>query len=99
MVSEKFRAPLLGFRVDTGRFPTTVEGFHALLEAPDAFADSWNGPYIEKLPMDPWGNEIKYGLLEENGCVYKIWSTGPSPVDPGDDIVFLFCDPESGSDV
>ncbi|MDH3647578.1 MAG: type II secretion system major pseudopilin GspG [Gammaproteobacteria bacterium] len=43
------------FRLHAFRYPTTDEGIEALVSAPggDA-ADRWKGPYLPKLPKDPW---------------------------------------------
>ena len=47
------------YELDNGGFPTTDEGLSALLAKP-ASANNWNGPYLERKPIDPWGREYKY---------------------------------------
>ena len=47
------------YELDNGSFPSTNEGLNALLGKPSS-AQSWNGPYLEKKPLDPWGREYKY---------------------------------------
>lgn len=48
------------YRLDVGRYPTTLEGLGALLVKP-ASAKKWNGPYLKKeVPLDPWGNPYVY---------------------------------------
>ena len=47
------------FEVDNGRYPTAEEGLKALIEAP-ADAKNWHGPYVKKLPDDPWGHPYVY---------------------------------------
>ena len=52
--------PLDQFRLDLGRYPTTVEGLEALNTAP-AIAPDWSGPYLKKgIPADPWGRPYTY---------------------------------------
>jgi len=47
------------YELDNGVFPSTGEGLNALLVKPGS-ARNWNGPYLEKKPLDPWGREYKY---------------------------------------
>ena len=48
------------FHMDCKRYPTTQEGFGALLKAPKGLK-LWKGPYM-RVPMfaDPWGNAYVY---------------------------------------
>lgn len=64
------------FRTDVGRFPTTSEGFNALLERPSGAA-KWNGPYLSKaVPLDPWGKAYTYKAPGTKGRDYEITSYG-----------------------
>ena len=47
------------YELDNGSYPTTTEGLNALSNKPPD-AKNWNGPYIEKKPLDPWGREYQY---------------------------------------
>lgn len=50
------------FRLHAFRYPTTDEGLEALVSAPaeaDA-GDRWKGPYMPKVPNDPWGRPYLY---------------------------------------
>jgi general secretion pathway protein G len=47
------------FKTDTGRFPTTGEGLQALVTNPGLKGYSSDG-YLERAPMDPWGNKYLY---------------------------------------
>src|SRR4051812_5949107 len=47
------------FELDNGRFPTNEEGLGVLVNKP-AGLDKWNGPYIKREPVDPWGNQYVY---------------------------------------
>src|SRR4030042_2333941 len=44
------------YELDNGSFPTTEEGLNALLNKSTS-ARNWNGPYLEKKAIDPWGKE------------------------------------------
>ncbi len=47
------------FKLDVGRYPTMQEQLQALVDKP-ASAPGWSGPYMDKLPADPWGNPYRY---------------------------------------
>jgi general secretion pathway protein G len=47
------------FKTDTGRFPTTSEGLEVLVSDPGIKGYSSDG-YLDKLPVDPWGNKYIY---------------------------------------
>ena len=50
------------YELDNGFLPTTVQGLNALLQKPTTtpMPENWNGPYLEKLPVDPWGRPYQY---------------------------------------
>jgi len=47
------------FKTDTGRFPTTAEGLGVLVANPGIRGYSAEG-YLERVPLDPWGNKYLY---------------------------------------
>ena len=66
------------FEIDVGRLPTTSEGLRALVEKPASGVEGWQGPYLRRLPPDPWGNEYRYrgpGRGGEKRC--DLFSAGP----------------------
>lgn len=74
------------YELDNGNFPTTQEGLTALLTKP-AQANDWNGPYLEKKPVDPWGREYKYvspGIHRPHD--YDLFSLGKDGQESGDDV-------------
>lgn len=74
------------YELDNGRFPSTEEGLGALLNKP-APATNWNGPYLEKKPIDPWGREYKYKSPGEHRTYdYDLYSSGRDGVESADDI-------------
>src|SRR5690242_6516489 len=49
---------LRSFRSDTKRFPDTSEGLEALVLGSGIIG--WKGPYLESVPLDPWGHIYSY---------------------------------------
>jgi general secretion pathway protein G len=48
------------FKLDNGYYPSTAEGLQGLVQKP-ANARNWNPEgYLDKLPIDPWGNPYVY---------------------------------------
>jgi len=47
------------FEIDTGRYPTTAEDLDALMQKPEGIT-GWNGPYMTRLPVDPFGRQYLY---------------------------------------
>jgi general secretion pathway protein G len=65
------------FYVDAGRFPTAAEGLGALMNPP-AGVRAWNGPYVRRQPLDPWGNPYLYRTGTSSGApTYRVDCTGP----------------------
>jgi general secretion pathway protein G len=80
---ELFGTALDAFRLDTGRYPTTEEGFKALREKPSGL-DTWEGPYLPKeIPNDPWKRPYVYKCPGDHGD-YDIISYGADGVEGGD---------------
>jgi len=74
------------YELDNGMFPSSEEGLKALLEPP-ARARNWNGPYLEKFPVDPWGREYLYKSPGDHRLDYDLFSVGPDgAVDTPDDV-------------
>lgn len=71
------------YHVNMNKFPTTTEGLQALITKPtdERRAERWMGPYLRhrKIPVDPWGNEVKYERLDESdeGPPFRVFSYGP----------------------
>ena len=86
---ESIRQPLMAFRADNQRYPTTAEGLAALIHAPKGLEATWKGPYLddELRLIDPWGRRYRYhcpGVHHPTG--YDIWSLGPDGKVSPDDI-------------
>jgi len=72
------------FRFDVGRYPTTSQGLHILME--DQGIQNWDGPYLEKntVPKDAWGRDYQYRAPGEYGD-YDLWSYGADGMEGGED--------------
>lgn len=58
---------IMGFKLDTGKYPSSEDGLQALVENPDD-SEKWKGPYIKPaVPKDPWGNDYVYTCPGEHG--------------------------------
>lgn len=85
-VNETIKTPLTAYRVHVGRYPSSEEGLDALIHKPEKAGNRWKGPYVEKLPADPWGRPYQYrypGIKNKES--YDVWSMGPSGRDGADD--------------
>jgi general secretion pathway protein G len=76
------------FELDNGFFPTTAQGLDALRVRPSVspLPSSWNGPYLEKDPIDPWGNAYEYVSPGKQRSDYDLHSKGRDVNATDDDI-------------
>lgn len=63
------------FRLHNYRYPSTDEGLDALVSAPASAAGTWKGPYLDRVPKDPWGREYLYLQPGRNGD-FDLWTQG-----------------------
>ena len=73
------------YELDNGSFPSTEEGLDALLNRPTS-ATNWNGPYLEKKPLDPWGREYEYESPGDHRADYDLYSLGKDGIEGIDDV-------------
>jgi general secretion pathway protein G len=80
------------YELDNGFLPSTTQGLNALLQKPTTtpIPENWNGPYLEKQPLDPWKRPYQYqspGVRRPHD--YDLYSLGkdPKPESTKDDIV------------
>ncbi len=76
------------YELDNGTFPSTQQGLDALVTAPTSspLPKNWNGPYLKKKPVDPWGNIYRYvspGV--HNSQDYDLYSIGKDATEGGND--------------
>ncbi|PIP68245.1 MAG: type II secretion system protein GspG [Candidatus Omnitrophica bacterium CG_4_9_14_0_2_um_filter_42_8] len=74
------------YELDNGKYPETEEGLAALLSKPGSSA-KWKGPYIKKVPLDPWGRNYAYRSPGDHNIDYDLYSYGPDGQEGGDDNV------------
>ena len=78
------KTALDAFEVDNGFYP---KGLGDLIQAPGN-AKNWHGPYLEKIPQDPWGNNYEYAYPgRHNATGYDLSSDGPDAKAGTDDDV------------
>lgn len=77
------------YELDSGTFPTTEQGLAALRARPttNPLPQNWNGPYVEKDPIDPWGRPYVYVSPGEHRSDYDLSSKGKDESSDKDDIV------------
>ncbi len=68
------------YEADNGNYPTSEQGFDALLNITNIppVPTNWKGPYLKKrVPKDPWGNPYVYVYPGTNNTTsYDIYSLG-----------------------
>lgn len=86
-ISANIATGLKLFELDNGHYPTSGDGgLNALLTKPGD-AGNWNGPYIEKKPLDPWGREYVYKSPGTHRTYdYDLYSLGRDGQESADDI-------------
>jgi general secretion pathway protein G len=75
------------YKLDNFTYPTTDQGLQALVKRPDGdpAPKNWKkGGYIERLPMDPWGNPYNY-LYPGERMEFEIWSYGADGAEGGEE--------------
>lgn len=58
------------YEMDNGSYPDSLSD---LMKK----GETGKGPYLKKRPLDPWGREYKYEVIDE-GKNYKLCSDGPN---------------------
>lgn len=73
---------------DTGQYPSASTGLQALVQAPNAVGN-WHGPYVQKIPSDPWGTPYQYHFPgAHNTSTFDLFSAGADKLfGTGDDLV------------
>ena len=67
------------YELDNGSYPTAEQGLSALLEKPSGSPTppNWNGPYLKKIPKDPWSHPYIYKYPgEHNTASFDLYSLG-----------------------
>jgi len=79
----QIKSALDRYYLDAGSYPTSDQGLPALVAAPTSGNDpkDWGGPYIERIPLDPWGHPYFY---QSDGNEYLLKSFGADGVEGGE---------------
>jgi general secretion pathway protein G len=79
----QIKSALDRYYLDVGSYPTTDQGLAALVSPPNTGNDpkDWGGPYIERIPEDPWGHPYVY---QSDGNEYLLKSYGADGVEGGE---------------
>ena len=76
------KSALGAYEVDNGFYPKSLQD---LIQQPSN-AKNWHGPYLDKLPVDPWGNPyVYYYPGKHNPSSYDLLSVGPDGKEGTDD--------------
>lgn len=81
-----FATALKLYKLDNFVYPSTEQGLEALVTKTDIPPEPKNfkqGGYMEKLPLDPWGNPYRYLSPGDNG-EYDIYTYGADGVAGGE---------------
>jgi general secretion pathway protein G len=74
---QSFGTALDAYEVDNGNYPRQLQDL--VVKPRDALA--WHGPYVEKIPTDPWQKPYMYqypGRRNASGAKgYDLYTTGP----------------------
>jgi general secretion pathway protein G len=79
----QLKSALDRYYLDVGSYPTSDQGLSALIAAPNVGNDprNWGGPYIERIPLDPWGHVYFY---QSDGNEYLLRSFGADGIEGGE---------------
>lgn len=65
------------YRLDNFTYPTTDDGLDALVTEPSSNPANWKkGGYIERLTLDPWGNDYLYDNIDGEIEIYTYGADG-----------------------
>jgi general secretion pathway protein G len=76
------------YRLDNMMYPSTDQGLEALVSKPTDSPEPRNwkeGGYLDRLPVDPWGNTYLYLNPGTHGVI-DIYSAGLDPQSDDDDL-------------
>ncbi|MFH1856001.1 MAG: type II secretion system major pseudopilin GspG [Candidatus Omnitrophota bacterium] len=88
-ISSNISLALKLYELDNGNYPTTEQGLDALMSksSGNPIPENWNGPYLEKKPIDSWGRAYHYrypGAYSAAG--YDLYSLGKDGQESDDDV-------------
>jgi general secretion pathway protein G len=73
-IKGRIKTALAVYKNDNGTFPKSLQD---LVQQPSN-TTNWRGPYLDKLPVDPWGNVYNYACPgRHNTNSFDLMSIGP----------------------
>ncbi len=78
---KSFEAALDSYRLDIGKYPKEIQD----LVKNNSGKSRWNGPYMKKIPLDPWGNDYQYQKPGRHNKDYDLYSYGADGQEGGED--------------
>lgn len=72
------------YRLDNYRYPTQGQGLDALISAPSGAEDRWNGPYLDAMPIDPWGQAYRYRYPSTHERDFDVFTLGADQQENGE---------------
>jgi general secretion pathway protein G len=87
---KQLESALTFYQMDNGRFPTTEQGLHALVEKPTGAPEPRNyrpGGYLQGgvVPNDPWDAPYQYAAPgQHNPHAFDLWTLGADAAPGGD---------------
>jgi general secretion pathway protein G len=76
------------YRIDNGFYPSTDQGFSALIARPTTapIPEQWK-QIAKRIPTDPWGGEYRYRLLDDGKGEppFELLSSGPDGIRGNED--------------
>ncbi len=86
-ISANIATALKMYELDNGAYPSDSDGGLGALLSKPSNAPNWNGPYLEKKPVDPWGREYRYKSPGAHRTYdYDLYSVGRDGVESQDDV-------------
>ncbi|MDJ0836277.1 MAG: type II secretion system major pseudopilin GspG [Acidobacteriota bacterium] len=76
---EQIKNAVTMFRFDTNKLPQELRDLRK-----DPELKGWNGPYLQKKPVDPWDNDYQYRAPGDNDREFDIYSFGADGKEGGE---------------
>lgn len=74
------------YMFEVGTYPSEGEGLEVLRRNPGNLS-SWNGPYLQKDPKDPWGRPYVYRFPGTHDTDFDLYSLGADGIEGTEDDV------------
>lgn len=87
------------YELDNGQYPTTEQGLAALVKKPtiSPVPSNWNGPYLKRIPRDPWARPYVYKSPGEHNVDFDLYSLGKDGAEGGGDDITNWEEEETGA--